>query len=294
MREVRVTRDTDGFWVGKFDAMASPCEVLLEVSQESAAQRIAAAVAHETWRIENKFSRYRDDNIVAAINRNAAVEVDDETAQLLDFADRCHKLSGGRFDVTSGVLRNVWRFDGSDRVPDRDSVSALLPRIGWDKVCWQRPFVTVPAGMEIDLGGFGKEYAVDRGATIVRNESVGGAVVNFGGDLHVTGPRSNGTGWNVGVEDPGGPGRSRKRLSVRFGAIATSGDSRRYLLKDGKRYSHVLDPTTGWPVDNAPRSVSVLAGSCTEAGLLATVALLQGANAEAFLEAQGVRFWCMR
>jgi thiamine biosynthesis lipoprotein len=83
-------------------------------------------------------------------------------------------------------------------------------------------------------------------------------------------------------------------LDLEHGALATSGDSRRYLLKDGVRYGHILDPRTGWPVPDAPRSVTVAASSCTEAGLLSTLALLQGARAEEFLEEQGARFWLLR
>jgi thiamine biosynthesis lipoprotein len=93
------------------------------------------------------------------------------------------------------------------------------------------------------------------------------------------------------VNNAGGVAR---HIDLTVGALATSGDSRRFLLKDGKRYGHVLDPRSGWPVVGAPRSVTVAAATCTEAGMLATLALLQGTEAEAFLEAQAVQFWALR
>ena len=109
----------DGHWCGVFRAMPGPCEVLLEVGREDEARPLVEAAAAETRRIEAKFSRYRDDNVIHAINsgQGRPVVVDDETAGLFDFAHRCHEVSGGRFDVTSGVLRRIWTFDGSDRVP---------------------------------------------------------------------------------------------------------------------------------------------------------------------------------
>lgn len=276
--------------------MASDCEVLIDVEDEHVARRVVDAAAHEAHRIEQNFSRYRDDNIVYRINHSdgRAVEVDEETAHLLDFAARCYELSNGRFDISSGVLRRAWRFDGSENVPTLAQVEALLHYVGWGKISWISPEVIVPRGMELDLGGIGKEYAVDRAAGLISEITPAGVVVNFGGDVAVTGPRPGGTPWRVGIEHPDDRRRAAGAIEIRQGAIATSGDTRRFLLKDGVRYAHILDPRTGWPVEGAPRSVTVLASSCTEAGMLATMALLEGPDAEAFLEAQGSRFWCVR
>jgi thiamine biosynthesis lipoprotein len=100
--------------------------------------------------------------------------------------------------------------------------------------------------------------------------------------------------WRVGVEAVDATATAARQIDLSVGALATSGDAHRYLLKGGKRYGHILDPTTGWPVDGAPRSVTVAAETCTQAGMLATLALLQGRDAESFLEAQGVQFWALR
>lgn len=300
-RAPKITRAGD-YWRGHFDAMACDCEVLIDTADEHAVRRVVDAVAGEARRIERKFSRYRDDNIIHRINHSASqpVEVDAETAQLLDFAGRCFELSDGRFDITSGALRRAWTFDGGDHVPTRSEVAALLSYIGWEKIRWEPPAIVVPVGMEVDLGGIGKEYAVDRAARLACELSDAGIIVNFGGDLTVTGPRPNDIAWVVGIENPGhsaiprAPHHPAAAIEIRRGAIATSGDAKRYLEKNGVRYSHVLDPRTGWPVVDAPRSVTVLAGTCSEAGFLATLALLNGENAEAFLEAQGARHWCVR
>jgi len=213
--------------------------------------------------------------------------------RLLDYAAQLFELSDGKFDVTSGVLRRAWRFDGSDRVPSRAAVDALLPLVGWRKVRWRAPELTPLPGMEIDLGGIGKEYAVDRAAALVRPLSAR-CLLNFGGDLLALGPQAEGRPWRVGVESLHDSTAAARQIELVTGALATSGDARRFLRKDGKRYSHILDPTTGWPVEDAPRSVTVAASTCTQAGMLATLALLRGRDAEAFLAAQGAQYWALR
>lgn len=290
-------RRPDG-WRAAFTALGSPCEALLDVDDRDEAAMLADAVAGEAARVEARWSRYRHDGIIHAINTSAGrpVVVDDETAGLLDLADHCHKLSEGRFDVTSGVLRRAWRFDGSGAVPARAAVRELLPLVGWDKVAWRRPEITLPAGMELDLGGLGKEYAVDRAAQLLSLRTRAAALVNFGGDLRALGVRRDGRPWRVGVEAPvAGAGEALPPealdLELAQGALATSGDSRRFVMGHGVRYGHILDARTGWPAPGAPRAVTVLADTCVEAGVLATLAMLQGAGARDFLAGQGVRHW---
>jgi thiamine biosynthesis lipoprotein len=275
--------------------MASPCEVHVAGGDRQIARRALETAANEAWRIERKFSRYRPDNIVHEINtaNGRTVTVDEETARLIDYAAELHSLSEGRFDITSGVLRKAWRFDGTDRVPQRAAVKALLSRVGWNKVAWHERRIKLRPGMQIDLGGIGKEYAVDRASTLVR-EIWPDCMVNFGGDLLATGPSLAARPWIVGIEALRDSAAAATAIELTRGALATSGDARRYLLKDGKRYSHILDPKTGWPVEGAPRSVTVAAPTCTAAGTLATLALLRGPDAEAFLEAEHVDHWCFR
>ncbi len=281
-------------WVGRFKAMGSPCELLIDTDDAALAQNIVAIASDEALRIEHKFSRYRAGNVTHEINTSGGkpVAVDDETARLLDYAHQCYRLTDGMFDITSGVLRTVWTFDGSDRVPTQAQVDAVLPRVGWDKVRWDSPQFTLPAGMEIDLGGIGKEYAVDKTAQRLRALADVPMVINFGGDLYVTRPHAQGAAWRIGIDDPNSSGVAAvKQIDVERGGICTSGDARRFLLKDGIRYGHILNPKTGWPIVGAPRSVTVAAHTCIEAGMLATFAMLEGAHAEQFLRDQHVHSW---
>lgn len=294
--EPPILKQVGGYWRGEFKAMASPCQMLMDAQNGALVLDVLHKVATEAWRIEDKFSRYMPGSIVDDINSSEGREiiVDDETANLLDFAEHLYRMSDGRFDISSGVLRKVWHFDGSDKVPRRSEVRSVMPNVGWDKIFWNRPVLQLCPGMEIDLGGIGKEYAVDRVAALVRQQTNAGCLINFGGDLAVIGEAIPG-GWRVGIESLDAATSEPDRL-IRLGSggLATSGDARRFLLKDGIRYGHVLDPKTGWPIDNAPRSVTVAADTCTQAGMLATLAMLRGAAAETFLEQQSVQYWCLR
>ena len=277
--------------------MASPCELLLHDVEPDRAHALAEIAAREAWRIDAKYSRYRDDSVIAEIHRSrgdpAGIVVDPETASLLDFARECFEFSNGAFDVTSGVLRRAWQFDGSERVPEADAVAALLPLVGFAKLRWQAPRLDLPVGMELDFGGLGKEYAVDRVFQLIAIHCREPFLVNFGGDLRANRPTPSGP-WRVGIEKPESQRRAAMILELERGALTTSGDARRYLLKQGRRYGHILDPRTGWPVSGSPRSVTVAAASCIEAGLLSTLAMLQGARAETFLDAQQARHWVLR
>ena len=273
--------------------MASPCEVLVDTDDPREALAALRAAEAEAGRIERAFSRYRAGNIVHRINRSEGrpVTVDEETALLLDYAATCHEISGGLFDITSGALRRVWTFDGRASAPSAEAVRAVLEQVGWQRVRWERPVLTLPAGMEIDLGGIGKEYAVDRAAALVAEQIGTAFLVNFGGDLFASGPRRGGRVWGVGIDDPERTGDAvLYRVELARGGLATTGNARRYVMHDGRRLSHILDPRTGWPIEDPPQAVTVLADTCLEAGTLSTLAYLQGPGAAAFLEEQGVTF----
>jgi thiamine biosynthesis lipoprotein len=281
------------YFVGRFTAMAGPCEVLVDTDSAPRARHALELAQREARRIERKFSRYLPDSEVGRINGSEGrpVSVDEETAHLLDYAATCYEMSEGMFDITSGVLRRAWRFDGGDRVPAAASVDDLLRHVGWHRVAWAERTLTMPAGMEIDLGGIGKEYAVDRAANLIAADIPDAFVVNFGGDLFASGARRGGRPWGIGVEDPERAGQAAiDGIQLSQGGLATSGDARRFVLFQGRRLGHILNPKTGWPIDGAPRSVTVMAPTCVEAGTLSTLAYLQGAGAKRFLEAEGVQF----
>jgi len=277
-----------------FRAMASTHELVLAADDAALARRAADAAIADVERIEAKYSRFRDTSLVSAINRaagRASTPIDAETAALLRYADACHAASQGRFDITSGALRRAWDFKRvPPRVPDAGEIDALLALVGWTAVAWDEHTVRLPrAGMEIDLGGIGKEYAADRVATIAMDAGIAHGFCSLAGDVRAWGGRPDGAPWRVGIRHPRAEGGTVGGIAIADGAVATSGDYERAFVVDGRRYCHILDATTGRPVDGW-QSMSVSAPLCVVAGSGATVGMLLGADAPAWLDAQGVEW----
>lgn len=276
----------------RFTAMACPCAAQAYARDEATAEPALQAAYGEVRRIEAKYSRYRDDSVVSRINAAAGsahgLAVDDETVALLDYAATAFAESDGRFDITSGVLRRVWNLRAGV-VPSPRAVAETLPLIGWQQVEWKAPDIRLPQkGMEIDFGGFGKEYAVDRAAGILAAHGVAHGLVDLGGDVHVVGPHPDGSPWRIGIRDPDRRDSAIARVALLRGAIATSGDYERAFVHQGRSYSHLLDARSGWPVEGGPASVSVLAERCLIAGTASTVAMLHGGDAADWLQALGL------
>ena len=286
-----------------FNAMASPCEVIIQTQNKRLAEQVAQCVSREVWRIEDKNSRYDSRSLCSQINTSAGkkIAIDEETFLLLNFADQCYQLSEGLFDISSGVLRKVWSFDSASgeyqNFPSETEVNKLLGCVDWQRVVYDRQNITLPLNMELDFGGIGKEYAVDRCILLAKQITDEPILVNLGGDLAVTGPRLNNQAWQVAIEHPDNDALGQPQdmiVALNHGALATSGDARRYLIKEGIRYGHVLNAKTGWPIIHAPRSITTVAPQCIQAGILATLALLQGEHAEQFLTEQDITFWARR
>ena len=260
--------------------MGGPCEVRVYADHDGSARMQASAAQTEVLRLEKIYSRYRDDSVTSRVNRSAGdargVEVDAETAGLLDYAQAAWEQSEGLFDITSGVLRRIWDFKTA-RIPSQAEINETLRAIGWQKVSWRRPTLILPqAGMELDFGGYVKEYAADRAAQACREAGARHGFVELGGDIALIGPHPDGAPWEIGVRNPRNPEVAIAQIALGNGGIASSGDYERYFERDGRRYCHILNPLTGWPV-NGLAGVSVVADQCLIAGTATTIAMLKGA-----------------
>jgi FAD:protein FMN transferase len=259
--------------------MGSPCELRLYGPHAEVLEQTAVRARAEVERLEQKYSRYRDDSLASAINHSAGsaagIELDPETTRLLEYARTAWEQSDGLFDITSGVLREVWDFR-SGRLPERDRVAAVCRRVGWSKLRWRPPHLVLPLpGMQLDFGGFVKEYAADRAADVCRAAGVAHGMVDLGGDLAAIGPRPDGRSWSVGIRHPRRAGEVLASVALARGGLASSGDYERCMIVDGVRYAHILDPRTGWPVQGLA-CVTVVAPSCLVAGTATTIAMLEG------------------
>jgi thiamine biosynthesis lipoprotein len=273
-----------------FNALGGGCDIdVVGIERPDALIQLAVV---EVRRIEAKFSRYIDSSIVGRINSQAGVgwvACDEETIGLLDYANTLYEHSNGLFDITSGVMRRVWNFE-KNKIPAPGELKKILALIGWSKFERKGNQVRLKkAGMQIDLGGFGKEYAVDRVAAIFLENGVSSALINFGGDVRALGTKPDGLPWQIGIQDPRQLDKCFAALNLSQGALATSGDYERFFEIDGKRYCHILNPKTGMPVSYW-RSVTVLAPLTSAAGATTTIAMLlqeQGLN---YLQNSGFAF----
>ncbi|NTW53180.1 MAG: FAD:protein FMN transferase [Chlorobaculum sp.] len=275
-----------------FQAMGCACEILFYCSSKNEAIALAEKAIGEVRRLECKYSRYLPESIVSRINAaagNEAVACDDETLFLIQYADTLFEKSGGLFDITSGVLRKAWDFSKSE-VPAYEMIAPLLDLTGWKKVEWKAHAFRLPiSGMQIDLGGMVKEYAADHVARLLYESGIRHGYVNMSGDIKVVGPKPGDEPWTMIVRHPRQKDAVISTIPVYCGAMATSGDYERYFDLDGKRYCHIINPKTGYPV-SAWQSVTVAAPTALGAGSCATIAMLKEDVGLDFLDTSGMNF----
>jgi thiamine biosynthesis lipoprotein len=271
----------DGGYEVRFQALGTQCRWLLAGSEANAARFTGAALQ---WlaAFEAKYSRFLPGSLISRINAAAGrdpVAIDAETERIFALCQELHFLTRGIFDPTSLPLLALWNWKANPPVvPTEDQIESARQLVGWRQVRRTPGTISLPRpGMGLDLGGMGKEYAVDQISQLARQCGLTGALVDFGADIRVFGiPPDGRPGWHVGLEDPRHPGTCWRGLAVHDASVATSGDYHRKFEIGGVRYGHILDPRTGRPVSNGVRAVSVLAPTCTQAGLLSTSAFVLG------------------
>ncbi|HEX8914309.1 MAG TPA: FAD:protein FMN transferase [Humisphaera sp.] len=265
-----------------FRAMSTPVRVAFSCPKPAVAGDYLRAAAEWVSAFEARYSRFIPESVVGQVNGAAGrgdwVEVDGEADRLLALCDEMHRLTGGAFDAASLPLLRAWDWRADPpRVPDAAALAEARRLSGWDKVERRPGAVRLPeAGMGVDLGGIGKEYAVDRLVEMAAERGIGNVMVDIGGDLRVSGHGHGKDAWYVGLEEPDRPGDCWACLRLTDRAVATSGDYLRSFTRDGRRYGHVLDPRTGEPVANGCQAVTVVAPTCVLAGVLSTAAFVLG------------------
>jgi thiamine biosynthesis lipoprotein len=266
----------------KFPALGTTCEVQYAAHggdpQAAAFERAAVGWVQA---FEAKYSRFRPDSLVSRINAAAGrswVEIDAEMEQMLQLCGTLHFMTQGVLDPTALPLIQLWNWKADQpRVPAPEEIAAARRLVGWPKVRREPGRVFLPEpGMALDFGGFGKEYAVDIVAAIAVDHGIADVLVDFGHDLRALGAPPGRPAWHIGLEDPQHPGASWASVGLSGRGIASSGDYIRCFRIDGRRYGHIIDPRTGWPVANTCLQATVIAGTCLHAGVLSTTAFVLG------------------
>jgi thiamine biosynthesis lipoprotein len=233
-----------------------------------------------SW-FEAQYSRFIPDSLISRINAAAGlhwVDVDPETDALFGLCQEMVFFTRGVFDPTSMPLMRLWNWKNKPAVvPTESEVAGARELVGWRKVQRRKGAIFLPReGMCLDLGGIGKEYAVDRVVAMGLERGITNILVDFGQDVRVHGKPPGREFWHIGLEDPAHPGQCWTGVVVTNHAVATSGDYLRNFTVGGRRYGHIIDPRDGYPVNNGCLAVSIIAPHCTIAGILSTSAFVLG------------------
>jgi thiamine biosynthesis lipoprotein len=264
-----------------FRALGTECEVQFTAPDPVVGKAFSTAAVAWVQAFEAKYSRFRPDSVISQINDAAGrdwIAIDAEAEEIFAVADQVYTLTRGVLDPTLLPLLRVWNYKAaSPRLPSEAEVAAALRLVGWPRVRREPGRIMLPeTGMGLDLGGFGKEYAVDCVAALGRAHGLANVLVDFGHDVSASGGPPDAPCWMVGVENPQKLGTSLMALALHGRGVASSGNGIRCFTIDGRRYGHIIDPRNGSPVWNGVQQVTVVANSCLEAGLLSTTAVVLG------------------
>ncbi len=264
-----------------FRAMGTECRVRFTARDPRMIKDFVSQTLDWVADFEARYSRFIPGSLIGLINQSAGrdwVEVDEETDRILSLCQELWFYTRGAFDPTALPLIKLWDWKATPAViPDEARIQQTLELVGWRKLQRKPGSIFLPRpGMCLDLGGIGKEYAVDRVVVNSRQAGIENVLVDFGQDVRVYGSPPGKPAWHVGLEDPLKPGSCWAGVAVRDHAVASSGDYLRNFKRDGRTYGHILDPRIGCPVHNDCRAVSVIAPTCTVAGILSTTAFVLG------------------
>ena len=267
----------------EFQAMSTPCQIKLHGVSAADARDFQRDAVAWVGQFEARYSRFIPDSLISRINAAAGehwVDVDPETDRLFNLCQELFFFTRGSFDPTALPLIKLWNWkQRPPMVPNDADIQAARALVGWNKIQRRPGGIFLPeTGMALDLGGIGKEYAVDCVINLAIQRGITNVLVDFGQDVRVLGHAPEKKFWWIGLDDATAPGKCWAGVAVTDHAVATSGDYLRNFTLNGRRYGHILDPRTGYPAHNDCRAVSIIAPSCTIAGLLSTSVCILGAK----------------
>ncbi|MEZ4965631.1 MAG: FAD:protein FMN transferase [Saprospiraceae bacterium] len=253
--------------------------------------------------IDRSMSLWDPSSVISRINRNDPnVRADEHFTKVYHASRAVSEATGGAFDCTVGPLVKVWGFSYKKGLPPPDSlqVDSLLALIGFQKIRLEEgALIKTDTSMEVDFNAIAQGYTVDLMAAFLEKKGVRNYLVEIGGELRTLGVNDRGKPWNIGIDKPEStPGGNARHLQTTISlsdrSLATSGSYRKFIVRDGKKYSHAIDPATGYPVTHKLLSVSVLAGDCTTADAYATAFLVMGMEKALEMAAQrSLEIYCI-
>lgn len=242
------------------------------------AEEAVEAAAEEVIRLDALLSTGSDSSEISILNNSGSNTVSEDTRILLERSEEIYKKTDHLFDISIYPLMELWGFStGEYKVPEQAEIDALLPLVSAQEIRLQGDTVTLKEGQKIDLGAIAKGYTSHRLMEIYKEYGIKSGMVYLGGNVQTLGAKPDGTAWNIGIQNPvGNQGTAAFSVAVKDKAVITSGGYERYFEQNGKRYIHILDPETGYPVENDLISVTVLSADGALADALSTSLFIMG------------------
>ncbi len=252
--------------------MNTPCELVLYHTDKLHSDKAAQAVLMETKRLEKKYNYYAPDSLLSRLNQRKDDIIDHETKTLLQRALQYYHATGGIFDITIATIKELYA-EASSVEELEEKKKALLPYVGCEHLSLKKDRLFFDNDFtKIDLGGFVKEYAVDRAVQVLKKQKINSALINFGGDIYALGVKPDGTAFTVGIKDPQEPTRYARTVQITDQALTTSASYERNSTIGEKTYSHILSKNKGGASLN--HSVTVISHNCVESGVYSTSLML--------------------
>ncbi|MBN1650919.1 MAG: FAD:protein FMN transferase [Bacteroidales bacterium] len=262
--------------------MGSRFDITVVANDSTTANYYIDLAVAEITRIERLISSWDDNSQTAEINRNAGVrevKVDRELIELIQRAIVISKLTDGAFDISYASMDKIWRFDGTmTEMPSAEEIKASVAKVGFKNIIVNKEQSTVflkLSGMKIGFGAIGKGYAADKAKALLLGKGVSGGIINASGDMNTWGKQAKGEEWKIAITNPMDKNKVFAILPLQEGAVVTSGNYEKFVSFEGKRYTHIIDPRSGYP-SSGIISASVFAPSAELADALATSVFVMG------------------
>lgn len=236
------------------------------------------AAQDEINRLDALFSVQNKNSDIYILNGEKSLDASDDTLSIINRSLEINSLTDGAFDITTQPLSALWGFYSGleNRVPSQNEIDDVLNAVGSQHIIVNGGNVSLDSKSSIDLGGIAKGYASQRAAHILEERGITSALISLGGNVRAIGKKPDGSLWNVAVTDPDDINSAVGTLSVCDKAVITSGDYQRYFVENGKKYHHIIDASTGFPVDSGLRSVTVVSEDDCLADAMSTALFVMG------------------
>jgi thiamine biosynthesis lipoprotein len=251
---------------------------LVEITVIPANEKAIRQAFEALKKVDALMSTYKEDSEISILNREGKAQVSEETLEVIEDAIKFSNLTDGAFDITCRPLINLWKkAKKEEKIPAEEEIEEAISLVGYQRIILEGNQIRLEKkGMQIDLGGIAKGYAVDKAIEALKKNSIKRALVNAGGDLYGLGTDPQGEKWQIGIQDPRDEDKIIDIIKVKDKAVATSGDYRRYFTLKGKRFSHIVNPKTGLTVQDVPMSVTIIGPDATTTDALATGVFVLG------------------